>query len=274
VDRYFPNLILTLSSTSGYQQRISTRCRSSKSFYRRSRRQESQEQLRSLLYPRKPTLSLIHPPKYLLTPRNQTAGASSLGDNPVTGTYHETRVFSDTDPDIAEYIQKRNAHTEYHQRTTDLTVLETGEAVGVRTYIIMPPLIFGQGTGPFNKISVQIPSMVRGALAAKKSGMVKDCTAVWSHVHVQDLAELYKILFTKVFIEKAGEDKVPSGRKGIYFAETGEASWRSVAEEVGRVGKELGKLETDKLQEIDVQEAANRWTDGSLFYVEAAFLSK
>ncbi|PQE24605.1 hypothetical protein CJF31_00011247 [Rutstroemia sp. NJR-2017a BVV2] len=202
-----------------------------------------------------------------------TAGASSFGDNPITGSYHETRVFSDTDPDIAEYIKKRNEHTEYHQRTTDLTVIETGEAVGVRTYIIMPPLIFGRGTGPFNTISVQIPSMIRGALAAKKSGMLKECTAVWSHVHVQDLAELYKILFTKVFIEKAGEDQVPSGRKGIYFAETGEASWRSVAEEVGKVGKDLGRLETEKLQEIDIQEAANRWTGGSVEYVEAAFLS-
>jgi len=202
-----------------------------------------------------------------------TAGASSLGDNPITGSYHESRVFSDTDSDIAEYLKKRNAHTEYHQRTTDLTVIETSEAVGVRTYILMPPLIFGRGGGPFNTISIQIPSMIRGALAAKKSGMVKECTAVWSHVHVQDLAELYKILFTKVFIEKAGEDKVPSGRKGIYFAETGEDSWRSVAEEIGKVGKDLGKLETEKLEEIDIQEAANRWTGGSVMYAEAAFLS-
>jgi nucleoside-diphosphate-sugar epimerase len=140
--------------------------------------------------------------------------------------------------------------------------------------MLMPPLIFGRGAGPFNTISIQIPSMVRGALAAKKSGMVKDCTAVWSHVHVQDLAELYKLLFTKVFIEKAGEEQVPSGKNGIYFAETGEASWVSVAEEVGKVGKELGKLKTEKLEEIDIQEAANRWTDGSVEYVEAAFLSK
>lgn len=91
---------------------------------------------------------------------------------------------------------------------------------------------------------------------------------------MQDLAELYKILFTKVFIEKAGEEEVPSGEKGIYFAETGEASWKSIAEEIGKIGKDLGKLETEKLQEIGLQEAADRWTGGSVMYAEAAYLSK
>ena len=58
------------------------------------------------------------------------------------GKYTETHVFSDKE-DIYAYEKMRNQQQPYAQRQTDLTVIETGVNTGVKTYIIMSPLIYG-----------------------------------------------------------------------------------------------------------------------------------
>ena len=111
----------------------------------------------------------------------------------------------------------RNEKQPYHQRQSDLTVVETGLDFGVKTYIIMPPTIYGIGTGHFNQQSIQIPAMIRSALKTKQAEVLGDGKASWDHVHVVDLANFYECAVQKLL---AGED-LPSGRKGIYFAANG-----------------------------------------------------
>jgi hypothetical protein len=55
-------------------------------------------------------------------------------------------VFSDKE-DIYHYILEREAAEPYAQRTSDLTVVETGKATGVKTFIIMSPTVYGRGMG-------------------------------------------------------------------------------------------------------------------------------
>jgi nucleoside-diphosphate-sugar epimerase len=199
-----------------------------------------------------------------------TSGTSNLADRPITKTYSESRVFSDKHDDIYAYEQHRDALTPYAQRTTDLVVVKTGLEVGVKTYIIMSPTIYGIGSGLFNNQSIQIPIMVRTAKAAGQAQMIGRGEAEWDHVHIDDLAVLYELILSKVI----GGEQVPSGEKGIFFSETGRHSWVDVSREIAKAGVEVGALSTDEVKIISLKEAADLWNSGNEFVCELGFASK
>ena len=95
-------------------------------------------------------------------------------------------------------------------------------ANGIRTAVIAPPMIYGQGTG-MNPNSIQVPAMIK---VAKKSGVAKYVGRGenrWSNVHVEDLADLYLAVLER---GKAG---------AFYYAENGENSLREVAMTISRM---------------------------------------
>jgi nucleoside-diphosphate-sugar epimerase len=167
----------------------------------------------------------------------------------------------------------------YPQRTTDISVIETGLATSVRTYIIMPPTIYGVGSGLFNTMSIQIPTLMRTAIAKGRAEVVGAGAARWSHVHIADLAPLYGVLLRGVL--RGEERERDSGRggglvygpRGIYFAETGEHTWLELAEGVARAGFELGVLQEPVPVSITLQQSADQWGKGSLEYGELGWCS-
>lgn len=183
-----------------------------------------------------------------------TSGTSSIGDRPLTKIYREDRVFSDKEA-IHAYQLKREAQLPYAQRTTDVAVVKAGVAVGVKTYIIMSPTIYGRGTGPFNQLSIQIPTIIKRALLSGQTPVLGTGSEGWDHVHIADLADLYELLLTKLL---AGED-LPNGEQGIYFSENGHHTWRSVSEGVAKAGVKLGALKTADVKELSLEE----WGAGS-----------
>ncbi|PVH78051.1 hypothetical protein DL98DRAFT_517023 [Cadophora sp. DSE1049] len=197
----------------------------------------------------------------------QTTGTSNLGDQPITGAYSESHIFSDTEA-IYAYEKKREALQVYGQRTTDITAIETGLAVHVPTTLIMSPTIFGVGTGQFNKLSIQIPSMMRYALAAGKVQMIGNGEGAWDYVHVSDLAELYLLILKRVL---EGEE-VPIGEKGILFSAAGWFRWKEVAIGIADALLEVEALNTREIESISVEEGA-KWVNGDKFTAELAFAS-
>ena len=164
----------------------------------------------------------------------------------------------------------RNEKQPYFQRQTDLTVIETGLRVGVKTYIIMSPLIYGIGTGHFNQQSIQIPAMIKAALKTKQAEVIADGKASWNHVHVGDLAKLYETVVQKLL---AGED-LPSGEKGIYFSANGRFTWLEVSQGIADALFTLGISKTEKVKSISLEEAAERLAGGNALLAELAFASK
>lgn len=174
------------------------------------------------------------------------SGVTNIADRPITGQ-PETRTLSDED-DMYAYMKQRQAQEEYMPRAADLAVVEGGLEHGVETHIVMAPHIFGVGTGSFNRFTFPVNMIVKGAQALGKGFVIGDGTAAWSHVHVQDLADLYLVLLRRVV---EGES-IPSGKKGIYFAESGLNSQLEMAEKVARAAKELGLLPSDEVAHIDL----------------------
>jgi nucleoside-diphosphate-sugar epimerase len=194
-----------------------------------------------------------------------TSGTSNLSDRPITGQ-PETRVFSDKD-DIYSYEKEREAKERYDQRTTDITIIDTAKEVGVKTYIIIAPTIFGIGTGHFNRLSIQIPLLIRLAIRFGQAQVIGEGKGEWDHVHIADLLLLFELILSKVLKGEA----LPSNERGIYFAETGRHTWLELSRAIAAAGHELGALKTDEVKSVALEEAAS-WF-GSNFPTEPAFAS-
>jgi nucleoside-diphosphate-sugar epimerase len=134
----------------------------------------------------------------------------------------------------------------------------------------MSPTIYGKGSGKFNRNSIQLPTIIRAAI---KSGQVivnGAGTGVWDAVPIADLAPLYELLLAKVL---AGEN-IPSGKRGIYFSETGDYSWRQLSEGLAAELFKQGLVKTAEVKSVSLQEAADQWSGGNTQVAELDFGSK
>jgi nucleoside-diphosphate-sugar epimerase len=103
-------------------------------------------------------------------------------------------------------------------------VVRGAAARGVRSAIVCPTMIYGNGLG-LARDSAQIPKLVA---LARRAGVVRHVGKglnVWSNVHVEDVADVFRLALAKA----------PAG--AFYFVENGEASYRDVC---GAIAKRLG----------------------------------
>jgi nucleoside-diphosphate-sugar epimerase len=159
----------------------------------------------------------------------------------------------------------------YQQRTTDVAVFESGMEVGVPTTIIMAPTVFGIGSGPVNKLSIQIPTLIRRSLQYDQAVVVGDGAGEWDHVHIADLAELFELVLEKVLSE---EESIPSGEDGLLFAETGRHTWLEISQGIASTGHDLKAIGTEGVRNVSLEEATTWSANGSLQVRELGFASK
>ncbi|OQO01506.1 hypothetical protein B0A48_12540 [Cryoendolithus antarcticus] len=90
------------------------------------------------------------------------------------------RTFSDADEDLFELQKHRQSKFEPMAKATDAnsTIIEAAEAKGVRSYIFIPCIVYGKGTGFGNKISIQTTDIVRAAKAIRRVRKVDDLNGV------------------------------------------------------------------------------------------------
>ncbi|RYP08973.1 hypothetical protein DL765_008616 [Monosporascus sp. GIB2] len=194
--------------------------------------------------------------------------ASNIAVLPSSGEDVESYVFSDKD-NVHAYEKYRESLHSYAQRAAELAVVETGLATGVRTTVIMPPTVYGIGSGFFNRLSVQIPNVIQTALNRGRAIRVGDHNAVWNHVHIDDLVTFYEMVLARIVEGK----EVPYGEKGILFTDGGEFAWTELYEGVAKALKKRGKLATEELQTLSLKEAAEIFTGGDEYSVEVGFAS-
>ncbi|KAL4762439.1 uncharacterized protein BDW70DRAFT_166901 [Aspergillus foveolatus] len=191
----------------------------------------------------------------------QVTGASVLGGPEIdTNAYGELsdRVYDDLDGIQAV----RNLIRMYpDRRAVDNFILSLAGS-GPRTAIIFPPIIFGTGSGPVNQRSIQVPSIAKNALQEKQAFYVGQGLSRWGAIHIADLAQLFVKLVEKA-VDGGNDDFWDES--GLYFAESGEESFKNIA---GLVAEEINKLGyTDKpcsVRSITPQEC------DSLFFAHGA----
>lgn len=98
------------------------------------------------------------------------------------GTLNPTVFTETTSHQPAEVVAAR---WESDQRVVDAA------RRGIRTVVIRPPMIYGDGA------SEQIPPLIRHALVSRESSYVGEGDNRWSNVYLADLVEVYALALTK-----------------------------------------------------------------------------
>ncbi|KAK6216565.1 nad dependent epimerase dehydratase family protein [Colletotrichum tabaci] len=133
---------------------------------------------------------------------------------------------SDTGPVIAKEKEIGDQHP---VRVADIMVAEKGKELGVKTYIVVIPNVYGKGTGQGRKQSVSIPTYVRVSIRNQIVNKF-DQDGHPAAAHVTDLAALYVLLIEKIL----QGDPIPSDEVGIYFGVAYTMSWWKVMSAIAR----------------------------------------
>jgi nucleoside-diphosphate-sugar epimerase len=114
-------------------------------------------------------------------------------------------------------------------------------AQGVRSVVLCPCLIYGEGRGAHSD-SIQVPNLIRQAVRSGIPRYIGAGENIWSTVHIDDVAGAYLLALEAA---RAGS---------FYFIENGEASLKSIVESIARL---LGGKRSAESWSID--EAVAEW---------------
>ena len=170
-------------------------------------------------------------------PLLHTSGSSVIGDD-ARGERASERIFDEDTPLVV-------APAKQARRALELSVLRAAGR-GVRGVVICPSHIYGPGRG-LNPQSVQIPFLVDNARRHGAVQIVGHGLNIWSHVHIDDVAELYRLAL----------EQAPAG--AFYFAENGEASFADIG---AAIAARLGLA----VEPLPAETAAQRWGEGRALY--------
>ncbi|RPD68433.1 NAD-P-binding protein [Lentinus tigrinus ALCF2SS1-7] len=188
-----------------------------------------------------------------------TSGTGVLIDpRYILGNHITEDIYSDLDVEKLAAIPPQAIH-----RPIDLLFLDADKEGYIRLVLVLPSLVYGtpsgvlSQTGIANKHSSGIPGLIRAAIERKRAGLIGAGQAIWNHVHIDDLVDLYALIATKLLTEP---DKVGLGREGYYFAENGEYLHYDLTMAISKALFGLGAVESEEpvrfLTEEDVQAGA------------------
>ncbi|KAI9851172.1 MAG: hypothetical protein M1838_004281 [Thelocarpon superellum] len=170
------------------------------------------------------------------------------------GTFGEgksTKVYDDWDG-VTEVTSVPDSAL---HRNVDQVVLASGQSLKgpLKTAIVCPPTIYGQGRGPANQRSIQLPDLIRLTLERGQAFQVGQGQTYWNEVHVRDLSKVYLALVEDAV---AGAGEATWGPKGYYFAEHGEIVWGDVSKKVASVAHHKGFIKDDRVVSVTAEEAS------------------
>ncbi|KAK3994532.1 hypothetical protein QBC44DRAFT_379270 [Cladorrhinum sp. PSN332] len=208
----------------------------------------------------------------------QISGCTNLADKPLTGTPYPDRVWDDADSGaVYEYERSQDALNPYPQRTTEVGVLTLADELGVNAVSLNTPLIFGEGSGLFNRQGIIIPVLMRYTLMHGYGFKLTE-TANFDWVHVEDLADAY-ILLVKLILEGRGDGggggtAIPRGKKGILFPAVDRALQTEIFERCLDAAFEMGLLPREDtprektIRQVPLKEIADEITAGLMDMAE------
>jgi len=103
------------------------------------------------------------------------------------GNSDEGEVYDDMNADQIETLSPTAPH-----RHVDLEIVKADKEGYVKTYIVLPPVIYGLAKTRFvdagiqNPRSIMIPTLIKLALARGEAGMIGDGKNVWDNVEIHE----------------------------------------------------------------------------------------
>ncbi|KAF8609019.1 NAD(P)-binding protein [Ceratobasidium sp. AG-I] len=176
----------------------------------------------------------------------QTSGTGLLSDN-YNGelTPEGSKIWNDNDINDIKSIAPTQPH-----RDVDLEIFGAHERKEIDAYIVAPSCIYGIGDGPVNKISQQVPRMIRAAVEFKQPVYVGKGTNLWNNVHITDLVMLYTLVLNLALSVRGGQETRPEAFANFYFGSVGEHAWGNVARKIGPILLAKGKVEKAEARSV------------------------
>ncbi|KAG0291713.1 hypothetical protein BGZ98_002922, partial [Dissophora globulifera] len=181
-----------------------------------------------------------------------TSGTGVLLDD-TKGNVAGTTIYYDNDVAQLSSLPDTQPH-----RDVDLEIINPSLADKIDSYIVAPPDIWGEGTGPGNHISAQIPYQVKFSIKHKQALQVGKGLNIWSKVHILDLARFYDALFQRALQEpdegespSKGWKPLPKNGDQYYFVEDGEFTYGEVAQEIAKALKTHGINDSGEVTSVD-----------------------
>ncbi|KAI9461365.1 hypothetical protein HD554DRAFT_2223603 [Boletus coccyginus] len=176
------------------------------------------------------------------------------------GMYAYDTIWDDANPDQLETLPDTQPH-----RNVDLLVVAADKQGYARTHIVLPSTIYGVAKGPLVDLgiqhsrSIQIPRLVQASIARKRAGMVGLGLNTWPNVHIDDIGDLYIVLYNAVLDGRTGH-----GRDGLYFGENGEHVLKAISERIGVALVELGVSDPEQGTPTSFDETDYAWPENRL----------
>ncbi|KAJ2969772.1 hypothetical protein NUW58_g5451 [Xylaria curta] len=158
---------------------------------------------------------------------NEAEVRAAVVDNNISVVYHLIASF----PHVSQsYFLKAMAEVKsntgrdvhfLHAIDADNFVIEEAEKHGIRSYIFVPSVVYGEGEGFDNRISIQTVAIVRAAEAAKRVYRVDTGRPAWPVCHVRDNTNMYLELMRKIL----ANENPGYGKDGYYLAASGSVAW-------------------------------------------------
>lgn len=152
-----------------------------------------------------------------------TSGSSVVGDD-ARGAYEREAIFTDETP--FEPMDIRRDRVAINQR-----VRRAGVEDGIRAVVFCPTMIYGDALG-LDTASDQLPKLLARSRQVGAGAYLGAGVHRWSNVHIEDLAELYRLAL----------EKAPSA--SLFFAENGEASFIEIATSISHALGFEGRIES------------------------------
>ncbi|KAJ8456487.1 hypothetical protein ONZ45_g18699 [Pleurotus djamor] len=165
-----------------------------------------------------------------------TSGTGVLADN-AAGMYSYDTIWNDADPEQMATLPPTQVH-----RNVDLPILDADTAGYIKSYIIIPSTVYGIAQGRFvdigiqNPHSIQIPTLIRSCLDRKQGGMVGEGKNIWPNVHVEELGDLFALVFNAA-LTKSGTGH---GLDGYYFGASDEHTLYDIGRSISEAFVDMG----------------------------------
>ncbi|KAH0404878.1 NAD(P)-binding protein, partial [Aureobasidium melanogenum] len=164
---------------------------------------------------------------------------------------HTDKVFDDLDG-VDELVGlPKDA---FHKNVDEIVINAGTNASGtIKTAIVCPPTIYGDGRGPSLTRGRQVYELAKTVLDIQAAPIVGGGKAMWNNVHVHDLSRAFILLVEEA--AKNNTDPKLWGQNGYYFTENGEHVWGELSKVVAESAKQQGLLKEVKTEQMDMETA-------------------
>ncbi|KAI2472616.1 NAD(P)-binding protein [Annulohypoxylon bovei var. microspora] len=99
----------------------------------------------------------------------------------------------------------------------------------VKILIVGPPTIYGQGRGPVNQRSIQVPMLIEYTIKNGFAPIQAPGLTEWDNVHIHDLGDFFVLAVDTALDPSKNSNPEIFGPKGYFFLENGVHRWADVS---------------------------------------------